>query len=259
MRGARNAMVAAPYRRFARGSPRDGRFPDRTGRVRASCATLPDGGVGRPGSDRPVDQALNPVQPPPWRAWRTTGVLGSRTCPDPTPPPARPPRPLLPPCPRPDRAPPHPRPDRTPRCTPERTPPPAPRRLPATDTVSDLVRWAAFSCVLVPVVLFWYGTSLVSATGTALGLAAVTGACLVLLRRSERGAAVLREQQRDAERSSARQRTPQQRGLRREDRAGSGGGRGTRERCGDGGGQRGTSGSGTRRGGRHGAGNQPVD
>ena len=51
--------------------------------------------------------------------------------------------------------------------------PPAP---PATDTVSDVVRWAAFSCVLVPVVLLWYGTSLAGAAGTALGLAAVTGA-----------------------------------------------------------------------------------
>ncbi|WP_371580065.1 hypothetical protein [Streptomyces sp. NBC_01314] len=57
------------------------------------------------------------------------------------------------------------------------------------DTATDVVRWAAFSCVLVPVVLVWYGTSLAGATGTALGLAAVTGACRVLLRQSERGAA----------------------------------------------------------------------
>lgn len=62
-----------------------------------------------------------------------------------------------------------------------------PRRTP--DTVSELVRWAAFSCVLVPVVLLWYGASLAGATGTALGLAAVTGACRVLLRRSEQCAA----------------------------------------------------------------------
>ncbi|MCS0605323.1 hypothetical protein NX794_29560 [Streptomyces sp. LP11] len=54
------------------------------------------------------------------------------------------------------------------------------------DTVSDLIRWAAFSCVLVPVVLLWFGTSLAGATGTALGLAAVTAVCRVLLRRSER-------------------------------------------------------------------------
>lgn len=58
-----------------------------------------------------------------------------------------------------------------------------------TDTVSDVVRWAAFSCVLVPVVLVGYGFSLAGAMGAALGLAAVTGACRVLLRLSERGAA----------------------------------------------------------------------
>ncbi|MFG2355979.1 hypothetical protein [Streptomyces sp. NPDC048521] len=57
---------------------------------------------------------------------------------------------------------------------------------PAPDTVSDVIRWAAFSCVLVPVVLLWYGTSLAGAAGTALGLAAVTAVCRLLLRRSER-------------------------------------------------------------------------
>jgi hypothetical protein len=57
---------------------------------------------------------------------------------------------------------------------------------PAPDTVGELIRWAAFSCVLVPVVLLWYGTSL---AGAALGLAAVTAVCRVLLRRSERCAA----------------------------------------------------------------------
>ncbi|AKN69613.1 hypothetical protein QR97_06995 [Streptomyces sp. PBH53] len=57
---------------------------------------------------------------------------------------------------------------------------------PAADTVSDVIGWAAFSCVLVPVVLVWFGTSLAGATGTALGLAAVTAVCRVLLRRSER-------------------------------------------------------------------------
>ncbi|WP_308404062.1 hypothetical protein [Streptomyces sp. SKN60] len=50
-----------------------------------------------------------------------------------------------------------------------------------------MVRWAVFCCVLVPVVLLVYGTSLGGAAGTALGLAAVTAACRVLLRRSERG------------------------------------------------------------------------
>jgi hypothetical protein len=34
-------------------------------------------------------------------------------------------------------------------------------------------------------VLLWYGTSLAGATGTALGLAAVTGGCRLLLRRTE--------------------------------------------------------------------------
>ncbi|MFD5701791.1 hypothetical protein [Streptomyces lasiicapitis] len=52
-----------------------------------------------------------------------------------------------------------------------------------------MVRWAAFSCVLVPVVLVGYGTSLAGAGGTALGLAAVTGVCRLLLRQSERGEA----------------------------------------------------------------------
>ncbi|WP_206739324.1 hypothetical protein [Streptomyces sp. L2] len=56
----------------------------------------------------------------------------------------------------------------------------------APDTVSDVIRWAAFSCVLVPLVLVWYGTSLAGAAGAALGLAAVTAVCRVLLRRSER-------------------------------------------------------------------------
>ncbi|MEU2283221.1 hypothetical protein ABZ614_15040 [Streptomyces sp. NPDC013178] len=54
---------------------------------------------------------------------------------------------------------------------------------------TDLIRWAAFSCVLVPVVLLWYGTSLAGTAGTALGLAAVTAVCRLLLRRSERCAA----------------------------------------------------------------------
>ncbi|MEU1165833.1 hypothetical protein ABZ372_37520, partial [Streptomyces sp. NPDC005921] len=50
--------------------------------------------------------------------------------------------------------------------------------------------WPLFSCVLVPVVLLWYGTSSAGAAGTALGLAAVTTVCRFLLRRSERGATV---------------------------------------------------------------------
>ncbi|MBQ0829129.1 hypothetical protein J5Y05_21925 [Streptomyces sp. RG38] len=50
-------------------------------------------------------------------------------------------------------------------------------------------RWAAFCGVLAPVALLWCGTSLAGATGTALGLAAMTGACRLLLRRAERHAA----------------------------------------------------------------------
>ncbi|WP_369180558.1 hypothetical protein [Streptomyces mutabilis] len=57
---------------------------------------------------------------------------------------------------------------------------------PPRDAVTDLVRWAAFSVVLVPVVLLYCGTSFAGAAGTALGLAAVTGVCRLLLRRSER-------------------------------------------------------------------------
>ncbi|MFD4571367.1 hypothetical protein ACFWNK_21670 [Streptomyces sp. NPDC058417] len=57
------------------------------------------------------------------------------------------------------------------------------------DRTTDLIRWAAFTCLLVPVVLLWYGSSLAGATGTALGLAAVTATCRLLLRRSERCAA----------------------------------------------------------------------
>ena len=60
---------------------------------------------------------------------------------------------------------------------------------PTEDSATNVVRWAAFSCVLVPVVLLWYGTSFAGATGTALGLAAVTAVCRLLLRQSERGAA----------------------------------------------------------------------
>ncbi|MEU9407868.1 hypothetical protein AB0E08_19610 [Streptomyces sp. NPDC048281] len=79
---------------------------------------------------------------------------------------------------------PRPAPRRAPRRTPGARP--APRRAP--DTAGDVVRWAVFSCALVPVVLLWYGTPPAGAAGTALGLAAVTTACHFLLRRSELGA-----------------------------------------------------------------------
>ncbi|MGW7053920.1 hypothetical protein [Streptomyces sp. NPDC054887] len=68
-------------------------------------------------------------------------------------------------------------------------PAPAPRGPHPADAVGGLVRWAAFSCALVPVVLVLYGTSVGGAAAAALGLAAVTAACRVLLRRSERVAA----------------------------------------------------------------------
>ncbi|MGW0394077.1 hypothetical protein ACWDYJ_24985 [Streptomyces sp. NPDC003042] len=48
------------------------------------------------------------------------------------------------------------------------------------------MRWAAFSCLLVPVVLVVYGTSYGGAAVATLGLAAVTAACRVLLRQSEK-------------------------------------------------------------------------
>jgi hypothetical protein len=130
---------------------------------------------------------------------------------------------------------------------------------PPADTVSDVVRWAAFSCVLVPVVLLWYGTSLAGAAGTALGLAAVTGACLVLLRQSERGAALLAEEHRNASRSRARRPAPQQRGRHGRSARGNAGekGRGSGARAAAE--PRGRSGAGVHRGGRHSAGSQSVD
>ncbi|MEU5953963.1 hypothetical protein [Streptomyces sp. NPDC047525] len=101
----------------------------------------------------------------------------------------------------------------------EETPP-----APAQDSASDVVRWAAFSCVLVPVVLVGYGTSLAGAAGSALGLVAVTGVCRLLLRQSERGAARLVEEQ-------------------------------SRERRG----RHGRTGAGAHRGGRHAGGSAPED
>ncbi|WSS46253.1 hypothetical protein OG220_14095 [Streptomyces sp. NBC_01187] len=54
------------------------------------------------------------------------------------------------------------------------------------DPVSDVVRWAAFSSALVPVVLLVCGSSPAGALATAAGLAAVTTACHALLRQSAR-------------------------------------------------------------------------
>ncbi|MFD6551315.1 hypothetical protein [Streptomyces sp. NPDC058398] len=128
--------------------------------------------------------------------------------------------------------------------------------------MSDVVRWAAFSCVLVPAVLLWYGGSLAGAAGTALGLAAVTGACVILLRQSERGAALLADEQRSTSRSHARRRADRRRG--RHGRTGPGS-TGSTAAAGHGSaaGPRvvpwGGSGTGVHRGARHSAGNKSVD
>ncbi|MEV0411030.1 hypothetical protein AB0I68_09520 [Streptomyces sp. NPDC050448] len=64
------------------------------------------------------------------------------------------------------------------------------------DPAGDVVRWAAFSCLLVPVVLVVYGTSFGGAAVATLGLAAVTAACRAMLRyseKAERAALVLAE------------------------------------------------------------------
>ncbi|SEC89567.1 hypothetical protein SAMN04490357_3188 [Streptomyces misionensis] len=127
----------------------------------------------------------------------------------------------------------------------------------APDSASELIRWAAFSCVLVPVVLVWYGTSLAGATGTALGLAAVTAVCRLLLRRSERGARGARGTRGARAGRGVRggRRARGARGARRgADGAGGGHGRGARH-----GGARGADRSGVQRGGRHTRERTPVD
>ncbi|MER5396567.1 hypothetical protein [Streptomyces sp. NPDC002599] len=126
--------------------------------------------------------------------------------------------------------------------------------------MGDVVRWAAFSCVLVPAVLLRYGSSLAGAAGTGLGLAAVTGVCVILLRRSERGAALLADEPRST--SRPRRRAPRQRG-----RHGRTGTRGTGATgvTGHGSGAgprvapRGGSGTGVHRGARHTEGSESVD
>lgn len=63
-------------------------------------------------------------------------------------------------------------------------PPSPPEPGPAGQPASDVVRWAVFGCLLVPVVLLALGDSAGGAAAVALGLAAVTVACRILLRRS---------------------------------------------------------------------------
>ncbi|WP_309235399.1 hypothetical protein [Streptomyces sp. TRM64462] len=114
------------------------------------------------------------------------------------------------------------------------TPPP-----PTDSSAAEVVRWAAFSCALVPFVLLVYGTSFGAAAGTALGLAAVTVTCRALLRRSERAAPALLPEP-----------PPQVAGAGAE----SGGGAPVPHR-----GRHSRTGSGAHRGGRHGAVGAPGD
>lgn len=93
------------------------------------------------------------------------------------------------------------------------------------DPAGDVVRWAAFSCLLVPVVLVVYGSSYGGAAVATLGLLAVTAACRVLLRYSEK-----------AERAAARVRAEEYlpSGHRRRHSRGGPGGPGGHRGCGGG-------------------------
>ncbi|MET7764948.1 hypothetical protein ABZS71_24115 [Streptomyces sp. NPDC005393] len=64
----------------------------------------------------------------------------------------------------------------------------APAEAPTSDAVNEVIRWAAFSCAVVPIVLLMCGLPLSGAVGAAAGLAAVTAASHALLRHSERAA-----------------------------------------------------------------------
>ncbi|MFE7135231.1 hypothetical protein ACFVIM_30675 [Streptomyces sp. NPDC057638] len=65
----------------------------------------------------------------------------------------------------------------------------SPGRAATPDPVGEVIRWASFGCLLVPVALVLSGTPVVAAVSAALGLAAVTAVCRLLLRRAERGPA----------------------------------------------------------------------
>ncbi|MEE4490239.1 hypothetical protein [Streptomyces sp. BE230] len=73
---------------------------------------------------------------------------------------------------------------------------------PAAQPATDVVRWAAFGCLLVPVVLLAQGDSAGGAATVAFGLTAITVTCRALLRRSARAAA--REDSLSAPRSTPR-------------------------------------------------------
>ncbi|MEV4192695.1 hypothetical protein [Streptomyces toxytricini] len=98
------------------------------------------------------------------------------------------------------------------------------------DPAGDVVRWAVFSCLLVPVVLVVYGTSFGGAAVATLGLVAVTAVCRVMLRRSEqagRAAALAPARERAAagrRRRHSRGAGPARGGGGRHGCAGSGGG-----------------------------------
>ncbi|MES4905907.1 MULTISPECIES: hypothetical protein [unclassified Streptomyces] len=62
---------------------------------------------------------------------------------------------------------------------------------PAGEASGEVIRWGAFSCALVPVVLLVCGSPFAAAAGAAVGLAAVTAVSRALLRRCEREAARL--------------------------------------------------------------------
>ncbi|WP_328538640.1 hypothetical protein [Streptomyces sp. NBC_00344] len=66
---------------------------------------------------------------------------------------------------------------------------PGPPPGPSSGSANDVVRWAAFCCVLVPLVLLVHGSGIGDSVLTGSGLVAVTAACRLLLRQSERGAA----------------------------------------------------------------------
>ncbi|ALV50335.1 hypothetical protein ABT368_18550 [Streptomyces althioticus] len=63
---------------------------------------------------------------------------------------------------------------------------PRPAHAPVRPPEDDLLRWAAFGCLLTLAVLLWRGAPFLTAAGVACGLAAVTAASRVLIRRSRR-------------------------------------------------------------------------